>query len=523
VHRSPNVRARASVALLLAGAFAVACVPPGRAPSLGGSREAPPPGPLLKVHLQSGHLLALRAWEVEGDSAISGSGERYSSERALLTTGLHRVSLDSVALFENSVSAEGANATFTLGLFPLVTFSTIAGFVTVACLVNPKACFGSCPTFYVDTPEGERLFAEGFSASIARVLEARDVDAIPLGAVRAGRIEVTMRNEALETHALRSVRLLAAPRPGAAVPVVATPEGVMLAVDRRIGATACLSRDGDCLAEVAARDGVEWRSWADGSDLAAREAIDLEFPAAEGELALVLTARHTFVSTFLFYQSLAYLGRNAGPVIAALERGDEVLKAQITAPMRELGGLRVSVQDDTGRWVLAATFDEAGPLASDTQALPLPAGLGDGPVRVRLDLVRGYWRLDEVALVVTGAQVEPLVLEPVVVRAGGEPALEAHRRLLDPGLHLATFPGDEYVLAFDVPVGADAYELFLESEGYYYEWMRPEWLAEEDPVAAALLLTRPYEMFRHLAPAFKAQEAGMEEIFWQSRVARREP
>ncbi len=53
--------------------------------------------------------------------------------------------------------------------------------VTAYCIANPKACFGSCPTFYLEDEGGrepERPQAEGFSESIARVLEARDIDAL---------------------------------------------------------------------------------------------------------------------------------------------------------------------------------------------------------------------------------------------------------------------------------------------------------------------------------------------------------
>ena len=54
--------------------------------------------------------------------------------------------------------------------------------------------------------------AEGFSASIAPSLEATDVDAINTVARGGEAFEVTMKNEALETHSVRHVDLLALPR-----------------------------------------------------------------------------------------------------------------------------------------------------------------------------------------------------------------------------------------------------------------------------------------------------------------------
>ena len=52
-------------------------------------------------------------------------------------------------------------------------------------------------------------------------------------------------------------------------------------------------------------------------------------------------------------------------------------------------------------------------------------------------------------------------------------------------------PGDAYRLTFRLPPSDGPLELFLESEGFYYEWMRAEWLAEEDPRMAALALADP--------------------------------
>ena len=47
--------------------------------------------------------------------------------------------------------------------------------------------------------------------------------------------------------------------------------------------------------------------------------------------------------------------------------------------------------------------------------------------------------------------------------------------------------------------------------------MRDEWLADEDPGMATLMVTSPAHMMRVLAPAFKKVEADMERIFWGSR------
>ena len=85
----------------------------------------------------------------------------------------------------------------------------ISAAVTVVCLTNTKACFGSCPTFYA--PEGERMVlqAEGFSDSIAPSLERRDVDALFRTRPTGRDLQLRLTNEALETHVIKEANLAA--------------------------------------------------------------------------------------------------------------------------------------------------------------------------------------------------------------------------------------------------------------------------------------------------------------------------
>ena len=54
--------------------------------------------------------------------------------------------------------------------------------------------------------------------------------------------------------------------------------------------------------------------------------------------------------------------------------------------------------------------------------------------------------------------------------------------------YVVTFFGDVHCVAFALFGLARDLELFLESEGYYYEWMRGEWLFEEEFGMALLVL-----------------------------------
>lgn len=479
-------------------------------------RPAPTPGHLT-VHLRGGELIVLTQWTDEDDPPLLvGSGTLYDARRQLVRADTFSIPVDSIALLETTVSepqelliGEGIGGT------ALAVFTALTGTLTIACLADPKSCFGSCPTFY-DDPDADRPVAEAFSGSVVRVLEQRDIDALPSVRLSNGSVRLRMRNEALETHAIRQVRLLAAPRGTAGVS--ATPDNRFFQLESVVEPIACTAADGDCLDAIRRRDGVERRSWTDSTDLAARELIELEFPAAEGPLGLVISARHTFVSTFVFYQMMAYLGEDAGEALAAIERGQSLLRGAFERGVGILGDVDVLVARPRG-WVRVATFGEAGPLASDVQVVPL--GEVEGAVRLRLELTRGYWRIDMVALARLGPAVDAVPVEVARIERDGFPDERALGLLRDAERYLVTYPGDAYDLVFDVPAHVRDAALFLDATGYYYEWMRREWLEERNPAMLTLLVLRPRTLFRRLAPEFKASEARMEELFWASRFGGR--
>jgi hypothetical protein len=281
----------------------------------------------------------------------------------------------------------------------------------------------------------------------------------------------------------------------------------------------CTAAEGDCLSAIRLLDGSERFSAADSTDLAAREVIELEFSEPpSGRLGLVIASRQTLMSTYLFYQALAYMGESAGAWLAALERDATIMTDRAASVGRLLGGIDVLVPDATDGWIQVGYSWETGPLATDYRVVPLGTAPRDGqPLRVRLRMAKGLWRLDWIGLARLGEAVTPIRLEPQQVFKGGHELREARERLTDPGQTLVTLPGDEYTLIYRLPAAAVDYELFLESRGYYLEWMRTEWLAEEDPARAAMIFFDPAGALRTLAPEFKKAEPQLEDLFWRSR------
>lgn len=470
--------------------------------------------PWLKAHLRSGGVYILAQWRSDSEAnAIIGTGEHQNANRVVIDSGLFRVPLDSVSLFEtNVVQRSGAHEAMTV-------VSGITMVVAAVCLANPKACFGSCPTFYVSDGAGTPLMAEGFSASVAPALEATDLDALWLAAPASRDLTVRMTNEAFETHVVRWVDLIAVPRaPG--VRVVADDHGAFFAATALTPPRACAAPDGDCLPAIRQFDGVMHSSSADSNDLAVRESIDLEFAAPPpGELGVIISTRQSLLSTYLFYQALAWMGSNATPWLGRLSRNGTTPAAGGIGAL--LGRLEVLVQDSMGVWIRAGAVGETGPLATDTKVVPLPRAVKHGAaVRVRLRGTKGLWRVEQAVLATIKPAAPAIRLSPVRVTTDGHPDPAARTALLDSARVLTTFRGDRYDLHYRLPGKPAGYELFLEARGYYLEWMRQEWLAEENPLKAAQLLFDPAAALKALAPAYKRQEAGMDSLFWGSRYVR---
>lgn len=469
---------------------------------------------VVKAHLRNGDVIVFSPWHVDSAAnTIGGRGQRLDVNRRPTTSGEQTISLDSVALLEtNHLERNSA-----IGGMIVMTVASAA--LSVYCLSNPKACFGSCPTFYVSDGTRDVLQAEGFSASIAPSLEATDVDALYRARPTSDRFQVRMTNEALETHNVRFVRVIAAHH-GPGERVLATDDRRFWRADVMRPAARCTAAEGDCTAAFAAADGVERFSLADSTDLAAKETIELQFDSIPaGALGLAIASRQTLLSTYLFYQTLAYMGHSMGDWLALLDRGDARMRSHATSIADRLGGIEVQVQGAFGRWHTVGQTRETGPLATDLRVVELPP-LPRGTRTLRLQMTRGLWRIDQVALARLAGPAEVVRLDPVAVRHGDEPDTLALAALRDSTRLLTTLPGDVYTMEYRLPADFAQDELFLETRGYYLEWMREPWLAEDDQERALRMFRDPARALRELAPAYKRQEASMEAAFWGSRYVR---
>jgi len=225
------------------------------------------------------------------------------------------------------------------------------------------------------------------------------------------------------------------------------------------------------------------------------------------------------MSTYLLYQTFAYMGNDVGYWFAKIER-DELIHAQ--NPIDDLlGGIEVMIQDPNGDWEVVDQVNEYGPLAIDFHLIQLGM-LSEEAVKIRLRMSKGNWRIDYVTLASLSGSVQPIRLQPHKVYKEGDVNNQAQAILCDSTQSLTTLPGDTFTLQYKLPSRVDDYELFLESRGYYIEWIRKEWIEEENPFLLYSMLLKPKEALEWLAPEFKRVEAEMEDCFWRSRYAKPE-
>jgi len=469
--------------------------------------------PFMKVHMKTGNVYVLETWNMDDARGnIAGYGALFNVNRNIIKQDNFQIGLDSVSIVETNVIKPSGTAT------ALTVFTGITAAIAVYCQTNPKACFGSCPTFYT-SQDSLRPRAEGFSASISPSLEATDIDALFHAGFFGNNFEIEMRNEAMETHVIRHVDLLAVSRPKGRR-VFNDLNNIFRECDSLFPPVSAISPEGDCLPLILDADGKERFSKTDSSYLGSKEIIELEFEQLpQRSYGLVIGCRQTLLSTYLLYQTYAYMGNDVGHWMAKIERNDIQLSQN---PIQNiLGGIEVMTQNKTREWEVTDRLLEYGPLANDIQIIPLGEFSGKS-VKIRLRMTKGNWRLDYVSLASLTQTVNAVRLKPARVIKDGASDNQAYDKLLDSQKALVTLPGDTYTLQYNMPNNSGEYELFLESRGYYIEWIRQEWIEEENRLLLGQMFLNPQKALRRLAPEFKKVEDKMEEQFWSSRYAKPE-
>lgn len=477
---------------------------PEQIPKLSNLKEKP----FVKLHLKDGGVYILKQWTSDS-SSIKGNGFLLNALRDTVSSGNFEVPLTDFVLAESNIISDKQ------GQAALWILTGISVAATIYCISNPKACFGSCPTFYAFEGEKMILQAESFSSSVMPVLETNDIDALYNIKPQNRFLELRMKNEALETHSIRNADLLALQKPIGGR-VLAAPVNEFYEVTNFKQPIKAVASEGDISEKICSFDGNERFSTADSNNLSEKEVIELTFRNNQtSNKGLVVAFRQTLLTTFLFYQSLAYMGNSVGHYFAEVERNKNYFKSKLKSPGELLGGIEVFYQDTNATWLKAGEFNETGPIASNIQVLPINSIKGD--LNIQLRMAKGMWRLDYASMVDIGDEVNPLRIQPKSSLPSELADQNVITSLSDPEKVLVTYPGDQVSLQYELPDNYADYDYFLDAQGYYLEWIRDEWTVEENKDKVSELIFNPNKYLKDLAPQFKKIEADMEESFWRSK------
>jgi hypothetical protein len=475
----------------------------------------------LKIHLKDGGLYVLEPWSTSpsGDTII-GYGKLYSYRRNVIKQTIDlgssykystpfRVPKNNISLIEIS-KLKGHTGNLTA----ISLVGVPMGIMSIYCLANPKACFGSCPTFYAKKKNEWTLMAEGFSSSISSVYEKMDIDRLNGADDQDSVFWLKLTNEALETHIIRYVDLLIFPK-NSGENIYATSNGDFFRTNHPQKPTSCEVKEEDFLEKVSEMDRVERFSAASPHDLAQKEEFIVKFANDGGHnKGLIIGARQTLLTTYLFYQVIAYAGTQYGTFVARMENGDEYLKKRIQKLWDKLGGIEIS-EKIGNTWIRLDTIQEMGPIAADVHLVKL-VPTKEKEVTIKIRQTQGLWRTDQLAMVTLLGREVPVRLKPRLVMKEENPEADILQKLITQSEPLVTYPGDRYELQYKLPDKC-GYEFFLETKGYYLEWMRENWIQEENLKKIGVALLFPGAFMRKEASGYKKVEPEMEKIFWESR------
>ena len=470
---------------------------------------------IIKTHMKNGDLYILNRWSYDNvHQTLQGNGSHYDQFRNELAANKNfALPIEEIALFEGNILDNSGQTVQTVAMSATSVLSFIANII---CASDPKACFGSCPTYYAYNGREMSLQGEGFSSSMYQVFEQKELDMMYDVHNLSDTFMLEIRNEALETHMIRYCDLLVIPR-YETERVYASMEGTFYTSSRIVEPDSCEALEGDIRPKVRYYDEVERFSMADSIDLSKKESITLTFPNDHKKYGLIITSRQSLMTTFLFYQTMAYFGTKLAHWVTRVDRGHQMLVNKCQKINEQLGGIEVFMELNHKKWIKIDEIKEMGPIASDFHLIELPEVNGD-KINIRLQMTQGLWRIDYVALAELENKVEPIRIQPFQLTKSGRSIPEILGILNDPSQYFVTFPGDRYHAYYNLPEDERLYEYYILSEGYYQEWMREEWFAEENRNMMSMIFLKPKKYLEVMAPEFKKAEPFMEEIFWNSKL-----
>jgi hypothetical protein len=468
------------IALLLTGCFPSRSV---KYSEQGVPDDASAYNAVAKIHFQDGSLVILRNGFVLAGDTLIGSGKRYALNGTITGMGEHRIPLDSIAAM--TYHEDDHNAGEVLGSAIFGTWGPLISFLGLYCVACPKCCFGCCPTVYVNDGTSTDLRAECFSYCISPFTQRPDLDLLARNWNARDTLSVRIANEALETHYIDELAFLSVQHPVGST-VYPTDDGRILAIGRLEAPEHVRNcRGQDVTADVQAVDSRHYRS---AREIFAEQAADAEpdwllfdIPGTPGcdSITVTLRLRNTLLTTVLFYDLVL-----ASQGLQAIEWTRRMAEDRVYATMfsmlyEQYAGIRCYAGSGK-RLKEYAVIGDIGPIAWKEIAFRIPAQ--NIAQRVKLEFFPDNVMIDRVtwsAESVPSKDIDIRQLHPFSVRdyAGRDAQHALSLIATKDEEYLIHQPGDNFDVRFAIPAsGERTTSILLSSTGYYYEWLRGNWI-----------------------------------------------
>lgn len=438
-----------------------------------------------KVFLRNDNILVFPDGFTLQNNFLKGKHESFDYKGNKLNSD-SLVSLDSIIAITQYIETTSGGLYFADVLNTL--FGASLTTLAIYCLACPKCCFGSCPTVYVPIDDEFVLQAELFSKCISRQLEANDLDQLDYKIPSDGNIKLKITNEALETHYINKFNLISVKHPYG-TKVFQTNKDSLCLINSLASFLQANSSNGNPINDLVKYDDGKYFRSDESKILELRKApvkdfveIKSNYPNKD-KVKMLIKYRNTLLTTTLLYDVV--IGSQG---INALEwskkmNEDKIYAMQFKTVYDMFSGISIEYFHNNS-WIDLGKFEDAGPLNWKYEVVEIPVN-ANGEVRVKLNFIPDNIMIDYIAFDTTENKNNFTIekLSPTSITDYKNSNIDYLNALIasDDSQYLVTNPGDSYLLNYKISKPLDAeVTLFIESKGYYYEWIRGNWIRERN-------------------------------------------
>lgn len=441
----------------------------------------------VKVFLKDTSLVLFKNGFELKDEKLTGLGTRYYFN-GKDSTGVQTFPIDSaiaITTLKSEIPPLRGFGSFLIGItsIPLT-------FLGVYCIACPKCCFGSCPTIYSSADDKE-IKAELFSSSISKSLKANDLDRI--GELKEGGkdFNIFVTNEALETHFIDKLKLTAVYHPKGSR-VYNNSRGEFVLISGTKEDYNALNSKGESITSILSKD--------DGSSYRTFKKNEINTKPLDGyydfvelkikkdkninNLKLLIKYRNTLLSTILFYDVvLASQGIKAIDWMNKMDN-DEVYAKEFKKVYDLFSGIKLSYFKN-GEWIKVTNLPDAGPLSWKYIAESIDVSDMKDEIKLRLEFFKDNIMIDYFGFdthdTINDTYIKNLLPSEVSLNKEIITGQFINSVSFTDDNYLITEPGDKISLNYEIlSKENEQATLFIESNGYYKEWIRGNWITNNN-------------------------------------------